>query len=256
MLQQRIVVSALGLLFALSLSACDSAVTKKSLDTDKEKLSYTIGAQIGTGLRRDDIELDMNAFRQGIEDGKAEKELLLSDTDMQQVMIQQRTAMMEARNSKIETLRASGEKNKMEGEKFLAENKKKEGVVTLKSGLQYKIVKKGEGESPKQEDVVVAHYRGTLLDGTEFDSSHKRGQPASFPLNRVIKGWQEVLQLMKPGSKWEVFIPSDLAYGKSVSGEKIGPDSTLIFDIELLEVKKSDAATPKVSKSPKSGSTN
>jgi FKBP-type peptidyl-prolyl cis-trans isomerase FklB len=128
-------------------------------------------------------------------------------------------------------------KNKAEGEKFLADNKKKEGIKTTASGLQYKVIKDGTGKTPKATDTVSTHYRGTLISGKEFDSSYKRGEPAEFPVNGVIKGWTEALQLMKEGAKWQLFIPSELAYGERGAGQDIGPNSTLIFDIELLSVK-------------------
>jgi FKBP-type peptidyl-prolyl cis-trans isomerase FklB len=129
------------------------------------------------------------------------------------------------------------EKNKKEGEIFLAENKKKEGVVTLPSGLQYKVIKEGTGETPKLTDTVTVNYSGTLIEGTEFDSSYRRGQPATFPVKGVIAGWTEALQLMKVGSKWQLFIPSNLAYGERGAGRDIGPNTTLIFDVELLSIK-------------------
>jgi FKBP-type peptidyl-prolyl cis-trans isomerase FklB len=130
-----------------------------------------------------------------------------------------------------------GEKNVKEGETFLAANKKKEGVVTLPSGLQYKILKTGDGPKPTKDQTVKCHYRGTLIDGTEFDSSYKRGEPTEFPVGQVIKGWTEALQLMPVGSKWQLFIPSDLAYGPNGAGQMIGPNVTLIFDIELISIK-------------------
>jgi FKBP-type peptidyl-prolyl cis-trans isomerase len=139
-------------------------------------------------------------------------------------------------------VQASAQKNKTEGEKFLADNKKKEGVKTTASGLQYKVLKEGSGPQPQGSDVVTVNYRGTLIDGTEFDSSYKRGQPATFPLTGVIKGWTEGLQLMKVGSKYQLFIPSNLAYGERQMGPDIGPDSTLTFEVELLDVKPAGAA--------------
>jgi FKBP-type peptidyl-prolyl cis-trans isomerase FklB len=137
---------------------------------------------------------------------------------------------------KQELAKQQGEKNKKEGEAYLAENQKKEGVITLPSGLQYKVIKPGTGKKPKAEDMVTVHYRGTLVGGTEFDSSYRHGKPASFPANRVIPGWTEVLQLMEEGAKWEVFIPSKLAYGEQGAGNEIGPNATLIFEIELISV--------------------
>src|SRR5204863_9102484 len=138
----------------------------------------------------------------------------------------------------------AAEKNTTEGEKFLAENKNKPGVKTTGSGLQYKVLKEGSGTPPKETDTVVVNYRGTLIDGTEFDSSYKRGEPATFPVNRVIKGWTEALQLMKPGAKYQLFIPSDLAYGPGGTGGDIGPNATLIFEVELMSVKPGEASAP------------
>jgi len=142
----------------------------------------------------------------------------------------------------IAASKEAAEKNKAEGEKFLEENKKKDGVKTTASGLQYKVIKEGSGASPKETDTVVTNYRGTLIDGTEFDSSYKRNEPASFPVNRVIKGWTEALQLMKPGAKYQLFIPSSLAYGERGAGQTIGPTATLIFDVELLSIKAPEPA--------------
>src|SRR5881394_629143 len=143
----------------------------------------------------------------------------------------------------IAASKEAAEKNKAEGEKFLEENKKKDGVKTTASGLQYKVLKEGSGPSPKETDTVVTNYRGTLIDGTEFDSSYKRNEPATFPVNRVIKGWTEALQLMKPGGKYKLFIPSNLAYGPGGAGGDIGPNATLIFEVELLSSKPAEAAT-------------
>lgn len=220
-----------------TLTACDWISNKGKPETDKEKLSYTIGAQIGYSLKRDKIEIDPDVLLQAIEDVQSESEMRMTQEEMRDAMMARQKTIMEARRADMEKLMAGAEKNKEEGVKYLAENKKKEGVVTLPSGLQYKVIEKGEGKSPGLTSTVVAHYRGTLIDGTEFDSSHKRGEPTTFRVDRVIKGWQEALQKMKPGAKWQVYIPSDLAYGDKPSGEKIGPNSTLIFDINLIEVK-------------------
>ena len=164
----------------------------------------------------------------------------------------------EMMEKQIAASKEAAEKNKAEGEKFLAENKTKDGVKTTASGLQYKVLKEGSGASPKETDTVVTNYRGTLIDGTEFDSSYKRNEPASFPVNRVIKGWTEALQLMKPGAKYQLFIPSSLAYGERGAGQLIGPNATLIFEVELLSIKPPEpvatvapgGAAPSVSISP------
>ena len=145
----------------------------------------------------------------------------------------------EIQNKQIAKMKEASEKNAKEGAAFLAENKNKEGVITLESGLQYKVLKSGDGPSPKETDTVVTHYRGNLINGEIFDSSYKRGQPATFPVSGVIAGWTEALQKMKVGDKWQLFIPSNLAYGENGAGQKIGPNEVLIFELELLEIKKS-----------------
>jgi FKBP-type peptidyl-prolyl cis-trans isomerase FklB len=164
-------------------------------------------------------------------DGKT----LMTDQEYKETMTNFRTEMTQKKTAQM---KEAGDRNKKEGEKFIADNKKKEGVITTASGLQYKIITKGTGASPKATDTVSVHYKGTLIDGKEFDSSYRRGQPASFPVNGVIKGWTEALQLMKEGSKWQLFIPSELAYGDRGAGRDIGPNSTLIFDVELISIKK------------------
>ena len=212
---------------ALVLFACDQ---KASIDTQEEKLSYTVGTRVAQGLKRDGIEIDAAAFVQAIKDVQSGSELALEPEEMREVMQVHQKTLLEER-------KAAAERNKKEGEAFLAENKNKEGIVTLESGLQYKVIKEGTGATPKPTDSVVAHYRGTLIDGKEFDSSHKRGQPATFPVRGVIKGWQEALEKMKVGAQWQIVVPSELAYGARGAGADIGPNATLIFDIELLEIK-------------------
>ncbi|MGC8990118.1 MAG: FKBP-type peptidyl-prolyl cis-trans isomerase [Verrucomicrobiia bacterium] len=210
------------------------------LKDNKEKFSYALGMSLGNNLRRSGIpldEIDPNAIMEGVKEGYDPSKARLSESEARDVIM---TTQREARTR-------LAEKNKKEGEKFLEENKKKEGVVTLPSGLQYKIIAEGSGESPKSNDMVTVNYRGTLIDGTEFDSSYKRGQPAKFGVNGVIKGWSEALQLMKPGAKWQLFIPPELAYGERGSGLAIGPNSTLVFDVELLSVEQ--RPTPSVSSS-------
>jgi FKBP-type peptidyl-prolyl cis-trans isomerase FklB len=199
----------------------------------KEKTGYAIGANIGQDMKRMSIEIDADMVAQGIKDIQAGK-LKLSDEEIRTVLTELNKEMQSKENTRMKAL---GEKNKKEGESFLAENKKKEGIRTLPSGLQYKIIKEGTGNTPKATDTVTTNYRGTLIDGTEFDSSYKRGQPASFPVNGVIRGWTEALQLMKTGSKWQLFIPSSLAYGERGSPPVIGPHAALVFEIELLTIK-------------------
>ena len=176
------------------------------------------------------MELDNAAFLQAVEDVLNNNELKLSKEEMQKILT-------DFQVKEQEELAAAASNNKEIGKKFLEENKAKEGVVTIESGLQYKIIKAGEGEKPKSNSQVVVHYRGTLIDGTEFDSSYSRGEPATLGVNQVIRGWQEALQLMPVGSKWQIYVPSNLAYGERGAGGSIKPNSTLIFDIELLEIK-------------------
>ena len=167
---------------------------------------------------------------QAIEDVLSGSKLKLSTEDMQ-------AAIEEFQKKQMKEMNAQAEKNKKAGEEFLAANKKKEGIHVTESGLQYKIIKKGSGKKPKATDTVEVHYKGTLINGEVFDSSYGRGEPTTFPVNRVIKGWQEALTLMSEGSKWEIYVPSDLAYGEKGAGGKIGPNETLIFEVELLKVK-------------------
>ena len=205
------------------------------LKTEKEKVSYSIGQQIGSNFKRNEMDIDTASLKQGVEDALKGKKPALSGEEQQKVM----TAFQSQMEKKMEDKqKVSADKNVKEGKSFLEANAKKPGVVVLPSGLQYKVVKEGTGAIPKASDTVTTHYRGTLIDGKEFDSSYSRGQPASFPVNGVIKGWTEALQLMKTGSKWQLFIPSELAYGARGAGPDIGPNSTLIFDIELLSIGK------------------
>lgn len=231
-------------LLALTLIGCGSNQDKKpELKDQKEKLSYVIGTEMGMNFKENMIDVNPKIVAYALDLALQGKEPLLSKEDMKKVKEAFQEEMMgkqkEIMAKKMKENEEAGKKNAEAGEKFLAENKKKEGVKTLPSGLQYKIIKTGKGAKPKATEQVVAHYRGTLIDGTEFDSSIKRGEPATFPLNRVIPGWTEALQLMTVGSKWELYIPSHLAYGKqSPPGSPIGPDSTLIFEVELLDIKK------------------
>ena len=204
------------------------------LKTDKDKVSYSIGLDIGTNFKRQSVDLDQKALAAGIADGLSGGKPLLTEDEVRKVLAQFQQQMAAKAQQLAQQL---AEKNQKEGEVFLAENKKKKGVITLPSGLQYQVITAGTGKIPKATDTVTTHYRGTLIDGTEFDSSYKRGEPASFPVNGVIKGWTEALQLMKVGSKWQLFIPSNLAYGPQGAGQVIGPNATLIFEIELLAIK-------------------
>ena len=200
------------------------------IETDQEKLSYSMGIFFGQTVIRQEMEIDIPAFMQAVEDVLNKTEKKLSDDEMQKIINTYQKKEQDERAAKSDN-------NKVDGKKFLTENKSKEGVIELPSGLQYKIIKDGEGEKPVANSRVVVHYRGTLIDGTEFDSSYARGEPIELGLNQVIKGWQEALQLMSVGSKWQIVIPSELAYGKRGAGSVIGPNSTLIFDIELINIK-------------------
>jgi FKBP-type peptidyl-prolyl cis-trans isomerase FklB len=205
-----------------------------SLKTPKDKVSYAIGAQIGSDMKKQTIDIDPDVLGKGLKDGFQGSKLLLTDEEMRGALSGLQQQMVA---KQTERMRELGAKNKQAGTAFLAENKKKEGVKVLPSGLQYKVVKEGTGKMPKADDTVTVNYKGTLIDGTEFDSSYKRGEPATFPVKGVIKGWTEALQLMKVGSKWELFIPSELAYGEQPAGRVIGPNSTLLFEVELLGIK-------------------
>lgn len=206
-----------------------------------DSISYSLGMDMGSRFKKMGVEINPDMFTKGFKDSISESEPALSEEQIrnamdtfQAEMKEKQKAMMAEQQKKMMEQAA---KNKEEGEKFLAENKKKDGVVTTASGLQYIVLKEGKGEKPKAADTVTVNYKGMLLDGTEFDSSYKRGEPTSFPLGGVIKGWTEGLQLMSPGAQYRFFIPSDIAYGKRGAGKDIGPDTTLIFEVELLEVK-------------------
>lgn len=203
-------------------------------NTDKEKASYAIGMNIGTSLKRDGLDVDPNIVSQGLKDAMSGTASKISEADAQQAMGKLRSEVMAKKQAEATQ---AGEANKKAGDQFLAANKAKEGVVTLPSGLQYKILTAGAGPKPKATDTVEVNYRGTLIDGPEFDSSYKRGKPETLGVSQVIKGWTEALQLMPLGSKWQLVIPPDLAYGANGAGGVIGPNSTLIFDIELLSIK-------------------
>lgn len=222
-------------LIVLGLSGSQQATQQKTvLKTQKEKVSYSIGLDIGRNFKQQSIDINPDLLTKGIKDALSGATPALTDDEMREVMTTFQTEMMAkmAENSK-----KAGEKNKKDGEAFLAENKKKQGVVTLPSGLQYKILVDGKGRKPALKDTVTAHYRGTLLDGTEFDSSYKQGEPTTFAVSRMIKGWTEVLPMMRVGSKWQVYVPANLAYGDRAASQEIGPNSTLIFEIELIAVK-------------------
>ena len=220
----------------------DEAVT--ALSSTKQKASYAIGMNWGTGLHRQGIDVDSAALIQGMKDALAGGKTLLTEDEARSALMQLQKEMQEKQQAKAA---AEGDANKKEGDAFLAANKTKEGVVTLPSGLQYKILKEGNGPKPTASDSVVCNYKGTLINGTEFDSSYKRGEPATFPVTGVIKGWTEALQLMPVGSKWQLFIPPDLAYGpRGTPGGPIGPNATLVFEVELISIKDKNPPPDKV----------
>jgi FKBP-type peptidyl-prolyl cis-trans isomerase FklB len=223
--------------------------TVLTLTTQKEKASYAIGLNIGKSMHKDSVDVDTNILLRGMKDGLAGNKPLLTDDEARAAMV---ALQADLRKKGEEKMLVQGEANKKEGDAFLAENKTKDGVVALPSGLQYKILKEGTGPKPAATDTVVCQYKGTLLDNTEFDSSYKRGQPATFPVSGVIKGWTEALQLMPVGSKWQLFIPPDLAYGaRGGPGGGIGPNATLVFDVELMSIQpKAEVQTPKPTPSP------
>jgi FKBP-type peptidyl-prolyl cis-trans isomerase len=213
------------------------AAEPAELADQKAKVSYGIGMNLGMQWRQQEVAIDPDLLMRGMKDAMEGKATLMTEEEMRNTLTSYQN---QHRAQQMEKRKLQGEQSRAQGESFLAENKTKPGVVTLPSGLQYKIIKDGQGESPSAHDQVTVNYRGTLIDGTEFDSSYKRGEPATFGVGGVIKGWTEALQLMKPGSKWELYIPSALAYGERGSGAQIGPNSTLIFDVELISVKKQE----------------
>ncbi|MDD2902165.1 MAG: FKBP-type peptidyl-prolyl cis-trans isomerase [Syntrophales bacterium] len=202
--------------------------------TEKDKVSYGIGVSIAKNFKKQGIDVDVDILTRGLKDGLTGAKLLINEQELAQVLMAYQNKMQQ---KMLEARKKAGEANKKEGEAFLAANKKKKGVVALPSGLQYKILEEGKGKKPKAEDTVIVHYRGTLINGTEFDSSISRGQPVTVNLAKVIPGWREALQLMPMGSKWQLFIPANLAYGERGSGKDIGPDATLIFEVKLIGIK-------------------
>jgi FKBP-type peptidyl-prolyl cis-trans isomerase FklB len=222
-------------------SAAVKTAAPLTLKTDKDKISYAIGLNVGKAMKRDAVDVDPDILTRAIKDVFSDAKLLLTDQEAQTIL----TALQGDLRKKQEVQQQQlAETNKKEGDDFLAANKTKEGIVTLPSGLQYKILQEGTGPKPTAADTVTVNYRGSLLNGTEFDSSFKRGQPASFSVGQIIKGWTEALELMPVGSKWQLFIPPDLAYGLRGAGPSIGPNSTLVFEVELLSIQPKAAAPP------------
>jgi len=232
---KKLIFAAITAAFTSLMIAAEPAPTLKD---DKDKASYGYGMNIGQNLKRQGIEINPDLLAAGLKAVLNGEKTVITDEEARQAMM---AFQQEMQSKRMEKQKKEGEENKKKGDEFLAENKKKEGVQTTASGLQYKVITMGKGPKPKADDTVKTHYRGTLIDGTEFDSSYKRGEPATFPVNGVIKGWTEALQMMPVGSKWQLFIPSDLAYGPG--GRGIPPNSTLLFDIELLGIEpKADAS--------------
>jgi len=224
-------------IISVAILACEDSGRKDvKLETEKEKLSYAIGLNIGTNMHRDSVGVDPVVLLAGINDaltGDSSRRRMTDEEAQQAIMaFQQEMMARKSANAQLE-----GSENLKKGQAFLEENKKKEGVITLPSGLQYQVITEGKGRSPRENQTVTTNYRGMLINGEEFDSSYKRGEPMEFPLNRMISGWTEALQLMKVGSKWKLFVPPDLAYGEQGYGDVIGPNETLIFEIELLAIK-------------------
>lgn len=213
-------------IFSLSTASVWAAA---ELNTEKQKLSYALGAYFSQGISQQGVDMDIPAFMQAVEDVLNKAQLKLSDEEVQTVLTQYQEKLANERN-------ASANNNKAAGENFLAENRKKEGVTTLPNGIQYKVLKEGTGPKPKSDSEVKVHYHGTHINGEVFDSSYDRGEPISLSLAQVIKGWQEALPLMSVGSKYQFYIPAELAYGDRGAGTSIGPNEALVFDIELLGI--------------------
>jgi FKBP-type peptidyl-prolyl cis-trans isomerase len=215
------------------------------IKTEKQKLSYSIGVNAGhsmkESLKTQSIDVDPVVLLKGLNDGITDAKQQMAEEEMKKILEDLQKTLMAKQQEQAakqqEQAKVVSEKNKKDGDAFLAANKKKAGVITMPSGLQYKVLVAGKGKSPKATDTVTVNYKGTLIDGTEFDSSYKRGKPASFPLNQVIPGWTEAVQLMKEGAKWELYVPSSLAYGERGAGANIGGNATLIFEVELLSIK-------------------
>jgi FKBP-type peptidyl-prolyl cis-trans isomerase FklB len=225
---------AAALCAALAMSGAAFAADAPELKSDKEKLSYSVGMDIGANLKRQSIEVDPDLLAKGFRDSYSGGKTLLTEEESRQAIQNFQKQLMA---KQAEAMKQQAENNKSDGEKFLAENKGKEGVKTTASGLQYKVIQEGAGKSPTADNTVEVHYKGTLINGTEFDSSYKRSQTATFPVSGVIPGWTEGLQLMKEGGKYQLFVPSNLAYGERGAGKDIGPNATLIFEVELISVK-------------------
>ena len=227
-------------IIALTFVTAVSAEEKPALKDSKDKVSYSIGLDIGSTLKKQNIDVNADTLSAGLKDALSGAKPQLTEEQIKETMTTFSKELTEKQQAKMQE---AAQKNATEGEKFLAENKAKPGVKTTASGLQYKVMKEGSGPSPKETDTVVTNYRGTLINGTEFDSSYKRNEPVTFPVNGVIKGWTEALQLMKKGAKYQLFVPAGLAYGPRGAGQDIGPNATLIFEVELVDIKPPPSAS-------------
>jgi FKBP-type peptidyl-prolyl cis-trans isomerase FklB len=224
---------AIAALACLALVSCSTKQRITKFTSQDQKVSYTIGQDMGSYIKQMGVTIDRAALFQGIEDTLTGQKSLVTPEEALKVKEEFQKNMQEAQMAKA---KAAGEKNSKEGAAFLEKNKNEKGVVTTASGLQYTIIKEGTGPKPKATDMVTVHYKGTTIDGKEFDSSYKRGQPATFPLGNVIPGWTEGLQLMNAGTKAKLFVPSNLGYGERGAGEGIGPNQTLVFEVELISI--------------------
>ena len=226
---------------AAAASAAQAPAPAPTFKTQKEKTSYAIGMEMGKGVKSQGIDVDPSIVLQGLKDALSDAKPQMSEEELRQVI----TALQqEIRQKQMQIQEAAAAENKTKGDAFLAENAKKEGMVVLPDGLQYKILTAGQGKKPAETDTVLCNYKGTFVDGTEFDSSTRAGKPVPFELKNVIPGFKEVLQLMPVGSKWQVFVPSNLAYGERGAGGVIGPNATLIFEIELVSIQQTPPTPP------------
>lgn len=231
---KRMVVTLAG----VGMLACNNggSIGNKKLETTKDKASYAVGLSIGKNIKAQGADLDPETIAMGLRDGSSGAEAKMTDEEIRTTMMAFQEEMMKKQQQQMQAAQGDANKNAEESKAFLEKNAKEEGVKVTASGLQYKVLKSGKGKSPGDGDSVTVHYKGTLPNGKEFDSSYKRGQPATFPVTGVIKGWTEALQLMKPGDKWMLWIPPELAYGPRGAGADIGPNQALVFEVELLGV--------------------
>ncbi|KUJ74861.1 hypothetical protein AVO42_05640 [Thiomicrospira sp. XS5] len=223
------------LLATLSSTGLTALADDTKLDSVEKKASYALGSDLAKNFQQQGVEIDIPALVLGMQDVMENKSLRLTDAEMQQAVNEVKKQVMQ---KQAEARKKLAEDNAQKGEAFLAKNKKRDDVKVTKSGLQYRIIEPGKGATPKEDDVLTANYKGTLIDGTEFDSSYSRGTPIEFQMGDVIPGWGEALKMMKPGAKWEIFVPPSLGYGSKGAGDIIGPNETLIFTIELIKAEK------------------